>query len=277
MPDLPPEYDHPISNGLTYPMVKLDPGIFIMGNEKGYGHEKPEHLVNITYSFYIGKYPVTQKIWKVLMHGENPAVFAGDQRPVARVSWLDIVQGGQDDKVSVSFLDRLKEMASSQIKGYKFRLPTEAEWEYAAKGGHKKVLDKNQVHSFMKKDKPSSSEIFTMYTGSDQLKEVGWYDSNSHKETKCIMKKKPNELGLYDMSGNVFEWCQDFHSNEFYFECKEKGIVKNPINKYESRFRIARGGSWFHIEEFCRISSRNYGIPTDRRSVTGFRLVLVPD
>jgi formylglycine-generating enzyme required for sulfatase activity len=272
-------YRHPLPNGLYYDMVRIRPGLFVMGSE-GEGaddDEKPEHLVRITQDYYIGVYPVTQAIWQTLMNGHNPSYFPGDDRPMEQVSWQDIVEGGQDEGVPEGFLPRLNARfpaTEKELSGFKFRLPTEAEWEYAAKGGHKTALSPEQVQSFLKNNQPKAAELYTAYSGSDQLKEVGWYDKNSHMETKTVGKREPNELGLYDMSGNVYEWCQDWFDSDFYAKCKEQGIVQDPLNVEEAQFRVNRGGSWSSSPLLCRVSYRDDWPPTFR--FLGFRLVLAP-
>lgn len=122
-------------------------------------------------------------------------------------------------------------------------MPTEAEWEYAAKGGHKTALSPEQEQSFLKINQPKAAELYTTYAGSDQLKEVGWYGQNSHKETKAVGKRQPNELGLHDMSGNVFEWCEDWFDSDFYKKCKEQGVMPDPLNAEKAQYRVRRGGA----------------------------------
>ncbi len=271
-------YRHPLPKGLYYDMVRIRPGLFVMGSE-GEGaddDEKPEHLVRITQDYYIGVYPVTQAIWKTLMNGHNPSYFPGDDRPMEQVSWQDIVEGGQDDSVPLAFLTQLNQNFAPEIPGYQFRLPTEAEWEYAAKGGHKTVLSPEQEQSFLKTSQPTAAELYTAYAGSDQLKEVGWYGQNSHQETKAVGMRQPNELGLYDMSGNVDEWCQDWFDSNYYKQCKKEGIVEDPEGPDSARNRVRRGGSWYDSPQYCRVSYRYAWHPTLRNAHVGFRLVLAP-
>ncbi len=194
--------------------------------------EKPIHPVAVP-SFYMAKYPVTQALWKAVM-GNNLSFFQGDQRPVEQVSW---------DEAQV-FIQQLNEQT-----GENYRLPTEAEWEYAARGG-----------------------IFGLgfkYTGSNKLKEVGWYGENSHRETKPVGLKFPNELGLYDMSGNVRELCQDvWHEN--YDGAPKDGSAW--LKGGNDRIRVVRGGLWNLITHPCRVAYR-YGYDQDiRSSGIGFRL-----
>ncbi len=277
MAELPERYNHLLGNGAQYPMILIEPGIFIMGdNQSGYDDEKPEHLVEITQPFYIGKYPITQAVWKTVMQGHNSSRFAGNHRPVEGVSWQDIVEGGQDDSVPEAFLNQLNQNFVSEVPNYQFRLPSEAEWEYAAKGGHETALSPDQVQIFLAKDKPSAAELYKKYAGSDQLKEVGWYDLNSHSETKEVGQRQLNELGLFDMSGNVDEWCQDWFDSSFYERCKKQGIVRDPVNQEKGRLRVYRGGSWIRDADDCRVSGRNDWDPAIRNGYIGFRLVLAP-
>ncbi len=271
---LPNHYNHPIAENLYYEMVLVKKGLFIMGSGEGstgFG-EKPEHWVRLTQSYYIGKYPVTQAVWSAIMDGHNPSYFKGQNRPVEKVSWLDIVEGGQDEAVPEAFLKRLNQNYSIKndlLTNFRFRLPTEAEWEYAAKGGHKRSLQK--VESRLK-----SVDIYTSYGGGDKLKQLGWYNHNSHSETKEIGQKQPNELGIYDMSGNVYEWVHDWYGSDYYQHCRNEDIVNNPKGPSSGRSRVLRGGAWFSYAGGCRVSNRFSWHPTDRIDGVGFRLVLAP-
>ena len=217
-------------------MVFVQGGTFRMGSEENepdaYDWEKPAHKVNLP-DFFIGKFPVTQALWKAVMKGENPSVFQSDERPVESVSWNDITG---------AFLPALK-----KITGLDFRLPTEAEWEYAARGGRN-----------------------CQYAGSDKLQEVGWYSANSHSETKPVGLKYPNKLGLYDMCGNVWEWCEDdWHDN--YQGAPEDGSAW--VNSPErGGYRVLRGGSYWYVAQYCRVAYRFNYPPAARNGDIGLRL-----
>ena len=219
-------------------MVKVDGGTFTMGatpeqESDAFGNEYPTHRVTLD-SYYIGKYEVTQEQWMVVM-GNNPSSSKGTNKPVEWVSWNDCQK----------FIERL-----NQLTGLKFRLPTEAEWEYAARGGNKSKGYK--------------------YSGSNTISYVAWYNGNSEDETHKVGTKAPNELGLYDMSGNVWEWCSDWY-DRFYYSSRPS---TNPTGPTSGSNRVYRGGNWLNDAQFCRVSYRDRGDPGDRRyGGVGFRLV----
>ena len=221
-------------------MIPVEGGAFDMGDEYGdlWDGCRPVHRVKVS-DFYIGKYPVTQSVWKAVMNNENPSYFQGDDRPVEQVSWDDIAK---------NFLPALR-----RLSGFHYRLPTEAEWEYAARGG--------KYHTEGYK-----------YAGSDRLKDVGWFEDNNEKQTQSVGQKQPNQLGIYDMSGNVWEWCEDDWHDD-YIGAPEDGTawVKNP--ERGSR-RVSRGGGWFNAAQVCRVADRGDDAPGDRHQGIGFRLVL---
>ena len=201
--------------------------------------------------YWIGEIPVTQSLWVHVMQDTgmpDPFYFKGDKRPVEQVSWKDIEK---------EFLPRLNKITEwLRPKGMEYRLPTEAQWEYAARGG--KYW---KEHPFR-------------YSGSNKINEVAWYSENSHRETKPVGLKTPNLLGLYDMSGNVWEWCEDWYDSEFYRKCKKQGVVLNPCNRVEGSARVICGGSWFNDSGDCRTSYRDPYPPSNSYSDLGFRLVL---
>ena len=222
----------------TIEFIHVEGGEFVMGdNNSDFEQEKPAHSVKVS-SFNISKYPVTQGQWQAIA-GENPSQFKGDNRPVEMVSW-DAVQ---------DFISQLNKETNKQ-----FRLPTEAEWEFAARGG-----------------KYSQG---TTYSGSDKLKQVGWYSENSNGETHDVGLMLANELGLHDMSGNVWEWCEDRYDEQYYEECKKKGVVENPSGPDTGGGRVIRGGSYFDSPLRCRSLYRAWFLPDDHDYTLGFRLVI---
>jgi formylglycine-generating enzyme required for sulfatase activity len=172
--------------------------------------------------------------------GNNPAHFKGDDLlPVERVSW-------EDAQVFIATLNKKS--------GQQYRLPTEAEWEYAARGG-------NQSKGYQ-------------YSGSNDLKEVAWYDENSNNKTHPVGDLKPNELGLFDMSGNVWEWCQDWYDQKYYEFCKKNEVLVNPVGPDKGFSRVLRGGGWSGSPQLCRAAYRYYLEPAYRNGSLGFRLAL---
>ena len=222
-------------NGVTFNMIKVEGGTFTMGATsemtEPWDDEKPTHKVTLS-SYYIGETEVTQALWKAVM-GSNPSFFKGDDLPVEEVSWDDC----QD------FILKL-----NSITKRSFRLPTEAEWEFAARGGNKSK--------------------HTQYSGSGNIGEVAWYDGNSGRKTHPVKTKKANELGIYDMSGNVWEWCQDWYGSY------SNGAQDNPTGPNSGTYRVYRGGSWDLIARYCRSSNRNGYTPGSSLSYLGLRLVL---
>ena len=218
-----------------YDMVRVEGGTYIMGSPESEGDRDPgecQHSVTVR-SFAIGKYEVTQADWREIM-GEDPTElhFKGcDDCPVENVSWNDVQV----------FLKKL----NAQFPGKNYRLPSEEEWEYGARGGIK-------------------SKDYHRYSGSNDLKMVGWYDHNSDSKTHRVGDLAANELGIYDMSGNVDEWCENKYSP--YPNCSDI-----PFS-----YRVMRGGSWNLYQRMCRSAGRYYGMPDSRSQNIGFRLVLAP-
>jgi formylglycine-generating enzyme required for sulfatase activity len=222
--------------GIILEMVKVEAGSFDMGSNDDYESEKPIHRVNLQ-EFLIGKYPVTQAQYQAVT-GNNPSNFKAAQNPVEKVSWHDAME----------FCQKL-----SQNTGRKVRLPSEAEWEYAAKGG-------NQSKGYE-------------YAGSYNLDEVGWYCGNSGGQTHPVGQKKANEIGIYDMSGNVMEWNEDVWHNDY----KGKRVPTDGsawlVGGNQNR-RIWRGGSWFGFADACRSAHRYRGGSVSRHNCLGFRVVI---
>ena len=222
--------------GVTFEMVSVDGGTFTMGgtSEQGsdvWDDEKPPHQVTLS-SYSIGKTEVTQALWKAVM-GSNPSYSKGDNLPVEQVSWDDCQ----------TFISKL-----NALTGQKFRLPTEAEWEYAARGGNKSRGYK--------------------YSGSNTIGDVAWYDGNSGDKTHPVGTKAPNELGIYDMSGNVWEWCSDWFDNY------SSASQTNPKGPTSGANRVDRGGSWISSARYCRVSARDYFSTVSLGSNLGLRLAL---
>lgn len=215
-------------------MVYVDGGTYTMGlaERDAYPYEKPLHKVSLTEGFYIGKYEVTQRLWTAVM-GDNPSVFEGDDLPVDNVDFEEVQE----------FIRCL-----NAITGKHYRLPTEAEWEYAARGGKK-------------------SKGY-LYSGSNDINDVGWWKGNSGNMTHAVGKKKPNELGLYDMSGNVYEWCSDWYT------AYKPGNFTNSTGAESGEQRTARGGSWWDENRRTRSGSRSCYDPESTNHTFGLRLVL---
>ena len=222
---------------VEFEMVYVEGGTFTMGGTSEQGSdaesdERPVHSVTLS-SFHIGKYEVTQGLWREVM-GSNPSYNpSGDDYPVENVSWEDCQE----------FIGKLNART-----GLTFRLPTEAEWEYAARGGRKSRGYK--------------------YSGSNSIGDVAWYSGNSGNHTHPVGRKSPNELGLYDMSGNVWEWCQDWYG-DYTAEAQ-----RNPTGPSSGGSRVLRGGSYWGVARFCRVSYRSFSAPGYRYGFNGLRLVL---
>ena len=256
-------------------LLPVPGGTFRMGSddtgEQAEYDGKPAHSVTLS-DFYLGEFPVTQDLWTAVMGdmGENPAHFNGERLPIERVSWFD----------AAVFCNRLS-VETGRIPCYRlpdgqtygctparqwtlpnggevscnhsangYRLPTEAEWEYAARGGAS-----NAAHS-------------GTYAGSDLLDQVAWYDGNSDSRTHEVGLLLPNALGCYDMSGNVWEWCNDRHGNY------DKSPKTNPPGPEKGFYRVLRGGGWFLDSRYCRTACRDGDGPDDRFHPIGFRLAL---
>lgn len=226
-------------NEVQFNMVLVEEGSFFMGSTKeqvsdAKDDEKPTHPVLLT-SYYIGETEVTQELWAAVMDF-NPSSFKGKRLPVEQVSWKDCKE----------FITKLNQLTRRQ-----FRLPTEAEWEFAARGGN---LSKGYK-----------------YSGSNDADEVAWHIDNANKQTHNVATKQPNELGLYDMSGNVYEWCEDV-----YGIYDDRG-ASNPVNRYGSQQRVNRGGCWGFYPVDCRVTSRSKNTPASSGRILGLRLALSLD
>lgn len=231
-------------NGVSFVMKCVEGGTFLMGSSNYEADEQPVHNVKVN-SFYICEIEVTQALWKEVMgktviqqrdlaNQSGPLRGVGANCPMYYVNWYEC----QD------FICRLNLKTGKQ-----FRLPTEAEWEYAAKGG-------NHSGGFK-------------FAGSNSIDGVAWYTDNSNISVHPVKSKAPNELGLFDMSGNVWEWCSDCYNSDYYLYSSSN----NPINSSGEK-RVVRGGSWYSKPSFCRISKRHKLSPDYRDTCYGFRLAM---
>jgi formylglycine-generating enzyme len=219
-----------LDSGISFPLRLIQGGTFTMGEDK---HSRPITVPN----FYMAQYPVTQALYEAVME-TNPSYFKGANRPVESVSWYD----------AKDFIQKLNTLTKKD-----FRLPSEAEWEYAARGGIY-----HQVYE---------------YCGSDDLKQVGWHAANSCGETKPVGLLLPNELGLYDMSGNVYEWCED-DWDEDYKSNSRPDDVSVWRDSPEGTYRSFRGGFYYGLADICSPWHRNSYNPVLHGNIIGFRLAL---
>ncbi len=220
-------------------MVYIPPGTFMMGSPKDeegrLDNEGPQHRVILSRGFWLGKYPVTQGQWEVVMGG-NPSYYKGEPRlPVEKVSWDDCQ----------AFCRKLSQQGKGQ-----FRLPTEAEWEYACRAG--------------------STTRYCFGDLEGALGEYAWIEGNSGNKTHLVGGKKPNTWGLYDMHGNVWEWCQDWYGNYSY------SAETDPTGPNSGSYRVIRGGHWINCAGYCRSASRGRISPGNRINNLGFRLAAWP-
>ena len=240
------ERDFEIAPGVKMTMRWIPPGEFMMGSpegEMGRQDDEVQHRVRITKGFWLGKYEVTQAQWRAVM-GTNPSYSDEEDLPVEKVSWNDIAS-------SDGFIERVNQAAAA---GGGFSLPTEAQWEYAARVGATTALN-------------SGKELTSIVGPCRNLDEVGWYDQNSGKRTHGVGQKKPNGWGLHDMHGNVWEWCQDWYGPY------ESGLGVDPQGTVAGSDRVLRGGSWSDFGAInCRVANRSSNAPTSADSHFGFRV-----
>ena len=222
--------------------VYVPGGCFQMGSNNGDSDEKPAHKVCLE-GFWMGKYEVTQAQWETVM-GKNPSYFKGADRPVEQVSWND----------AQAFLKKLNGNPSQSPlnqggqRGV-FRLPSEAEWEYAARAG--------------------TQTAYSFGDDSNQLGDYAWFYDNSGNKTHPVGQKKPNAFGLYDMHGNVWEWCQDWYNESYYANSPQE----NPQGPSSGQYRLLRGGSWNCLTTYCRSANRYYSPPDLRYDSLGVRVL----
>ena len=241
--------------------VLVEGGTFTMGDTDGASDEKPTHKVTFTYNFYIGKYEVTFDEYDAFCSATgkskpNDQGWGRGSRPVINVTWWDAIDYcnwlSEKEKLPKAYdsngnlLDKDGRVTTDITKVLGYRLPTEAEWEFAARGG-------NKSRGYQ-------------YAGSSTVGDVAWYDSNSGGKTQEVGKKAPNELGIYDMSGNVWEWCSDWYGNY------SSSAQTNPYNSTAGSNRVARGGSWGNNASFTRVAIRSRSSPTNTGNDLGFRI-----
>lgn len=231
-------------------LVRCVAGSFMMGspsNELGRFKNELQHKVTITRDFFIGKFPVTQSIYKSIM-GDNPSHFKCNTNPVECVIWSKALE----------FCEKLNKATDlARPKGYKFDLPSEAQWEYACRAGSTTALNNNKN--------------LTAFSGNCfNLDEVAWYNKNSYVKAHPVGMKEPNAWGIYDMHGNVWEWCKDWYSEYTSTECVD------PMGPSVGSLRVSRGGSWEDSPSSCRSAYRGSGRPVREFDSLGFRIALVP-
>jgi formylglycine-generating enzyme required for sulfatase activity len=224
------------TNSLGMFFRRIPAGTFQMGGNSDTNTNQPIHQVHISKPFYLGKYPVTQAEWQAVM-GSNPAHFKGTNRPVETVSWEE----------AQAFIAKLNAREPCD----RYRLPTEAEWEYACRGG--------------------SELAYSFGDDASLLGEYAWYDGNSGNETHPVGEKLPNGWGLHDMHGNVWEWVQDWYDENYYRN--SPGI--DPVNEKPGSLRVIRGGSWDDAPRYLRSAYRGVDTPGYRGGGLGFRLLRV--
>jgi len=237
----PKEFAADLGGGVKLELVLIPAGEFMMGSpaaEKGAAaDEKPQHRVRITKAFYLGRYPVTQEQWTAVMGG-NPSYFKGPKNPVEEVSWDD----------GLLFFMRLNE----KVGGGKFQFPTEAQWEYACRAG--------------------STTRYCFGDDEAGLAEYGWYDKIAGGTTHPVGGKKPNAWGLYDMHGNVWQWCADWNDSTYYAHSP----IDDPTGPASGTLRISHGGCWFSGAGAARSANHGRIEPEHRGSHIGFRAAFVP-
>ena len=231
-------------NSINMKFIRVPSGIFFMGSqehEEGSTKEKPRHRVHITEPFYLGQYEVTQKQWSAVMGKMHPSNFPSPDRPVDEVSWNDVQ----------AFIQKLNEIE----KEHSYRLPTEAEWEYAARAGSE------------------TPYCFGNDLDRTLLKQYAWYELNSDKQSHPVGSLQANAWGFYDMHGNVAEWVQDLYDKNYYARSPEE----NPVGPLTGKKRVSRGGSWINQAYSCRSAFRGYFSADYTDSDFGFRIVKTID
>ena len=243
-------YAELLLGGVVLELRWISPGNFLMGSpedEAGrWADEGPQHLVTLTRGFWLGATPCTQEQWQAVI-GKNPSESQGQRRPVENVRWNDAAE-------FCGNLTRLARESGAMPADFEFRLPTEAEWEYACRAGTTSAFNDESNCT-----KPEGKD--------PALERLGWYDQNSGNETHPVGEKSPNTWGLYDMHGNVWEWCADYWADRYSAEAQT-----DPTGPKEGAGRVVRGGSSWIVAGGCRSACRGGREPGDRGWNRGFRL-----
>ena len=225
-------------NSIGMELVLIPSGSFRMGGDKkleqAEDHENPRHMVKISKSFLMGKYAVTQQQWSQILDN-NPSESIDDTKPVERVSWYDVQM----------FIEELNKREATDS----YRLPTEAEWEYSARAG--------------------SESTYTYGRDTNTLSQYAWYRNNSDGKTHPVGQLNPNAWGLYDMHGNIHEWCQDWFDRNYY----SQSPPNDPWGPSKGLAKALRGGDWGSEDWYCRCASRSLSSPDRRSNRLGFRLI----
>jgi formylglycine-generating enzyme required for sulfatase activity len=254
-------------------LVRIEPGSFQMGTTKEqidqllrlfldferewFDDEQPQHRVQITRPFFLGTHPVTQGQYKAIM-GTNPSHFKGsDDLPVECVSWLDAVSfcNKMSEKDKRTPFYRINGTDVADVGGNGYRLPTEAEWEYACRAG--------------------MAGLFPWGDDIGKLGEHAWFSDNSHGKTHPVGQKRPNAWGLYDMLGNVWEWCADWYDAKYY--ALSPSVAVDPPGPPQASYRVSRGGGWHRVPRYARSADRSRDVPEGRHYDLGFRLARVQE
>ena len=228
-----------ITNSIGMKLRLIPAGEFMMGSpgtESDRDDDETQHRVRITKPFYMGVTEVTQEQYQKVM-GSNPSKFKGPQNPVELVSWAEAVE----------FCRKLSAMPAEKTAGHVYRLPTEAEWEYACRSG--------------------TTTAYGFGDDASRLGDYGWFRSNSDSSTHPVGEKKPNAWGLYDMHGGVYEWCQDWYG------AYPSGSATDPTGATSGSHRVIRGGSWISSARYCRSATRYWRTPGYRNNLLGFRVL----
>ncbi len=249
-------YTISLSGNVNLDMIWVKPGSFKMGSpkkEEGRDDDEHQHQVTLTQGYWMGKYEVTQEQYEAVMGAANPSEFVGKKLPVQNVSWDDAME-------FCTQLTETEKEAGRLPKGYKYTLPTEAQWEYACRAGTETALNNKKNLEFENGEDGESKN----------LNEVAWYEYNSDEQPHPVGGKKPNALKLYDMHGNVWEWCLDWYGDY------PTSAVTDPTGPKKGSEHVVRGGSWSSdVPRYCR--SANRGTDSDDRIIgVGFRVALTP-